>query len=68
MLSIGIRSGSTDEVIEQISSRMSDEAEDSLASAVARIEPALVIITSVLVGIIILSVLLPLIDIMKTIG
>ena len=47
---------------------MADEASDSLEASVARIEPALVIITSVLVGIIILSVLLPLINIMKTIG
>jgi type IV pilus assembly protein PilC len=68
ILSVGIRSGNTDSVIEQIASRMADDAEDKLLSIVARIEPALVIITSVLVGIIIISILLPLINIMETIG
>ena len=68
ILSVGIRSGNTDSVIEQIASRMANDAEDKLLSIVARIEPALVIITSVLVGIIIISILLPLINIMETIG
>ena len=68
MLSVGMRTGNADAVIEQIASRMSEEAENSLASIVARIEPTMVIITSVMVGIIILSVLLPLINIMKAIG
>ena len=68
MLSIGMRAGSADTVIEQISNNMSDEAEQSLEDAVARIEPAMVIITSVIVGIILLSVMLPLINIMKAIG
>jgi type IV pilus assembly protein PilC len=68
MLSVGLRTGSSDSVIEQIASRMSDEAEQSLAASVARIEPAMVIITAFMVGIIILSVLLPLINIMKTIA
>ncbi len=68
ILSIGIKSGNTDSVMDQIASRMSEEADEDLASTVSRVEPALVIITSVLVGIIILSVLIPLINIMKTIG
>ena len=68
MLSVGMRTGNADAVIEQIALRMSEEAENSLASIVARIEPTMVIITSVMVGIIILSVLLPLINIMKAIG
>jgi type IV pilus assembly protein PilC len=68
MLSVGMRTGNADAVIEQIALRMSEEAENSLASIVARIEPTMVIITSVIVGIIILSVLLPLINIMKAIG
>ena len=68
MLSVAMRAGSTDVVIKQIASRMSDDAEDSLTRIVARIEPVMVIITSVMVGIILLSVLLPLINIMKAIG
>jgi type IV pilus assembly protein PilC len=68
MLTLGIRAGSADSVMEQIASRMSEEAEDALSATIARIEPAMVIITSVLVGIILLSVMLPLLNIMKAIG
>ena len=68
MLSVAMRAGSTDVVIKQIALRMSDDAEDSLTRVVSRIEPVMVIITSVMVGIILLSVLLPLINIMKAIG
>jgi len=35
---------------------------------VARVEPALVLVTSVLVGVILLSVMLPLMNIMTAIG
>ncbi len=68
LLSLGMRTGNADAVIEKISSDMADEAEEALAASVARVEPAMVIITSVIVGIILLSVMFPLINIMKAIG
>jgi type IV pilus assembly protein PilC len=40
----------------------------ALASKVEKLEPTLVLITSVLVGIILLSVMLPLMNIMEAIG
>lgn len=68
MLSLALRSGSGDSVMEELALRMEDEASWALEKAVARLEPALVLITSLLVGIILLSVMLPLMNIMTAIG
>ncbi len=68
MLNLGIRSGNVDGVMEDIARRMSDEAESALEAATSRIEPALVLVTSFLVGAILIAVMLPLINIMKALG
>ena len=67
MLTIGERTGEMDSVMAHIADQMSQEAEEALENQIMKIEPALVIITSVLVGIILLTVMLPLINIMKAI-
>jgi len=67
LLKIGMRSGSADETMTEISERLNDEAERKIFDTVAVIEPALVIITSLITGIILLTVMLPLIDIMNVI-
>ena len=68
LLELGLRSGSGDSAMSQIARRLSEESEASLEEAVGRIEPTLVIITSALVGVILLSVMLPLMHIMSSIG
>lgn len=68
MLSIGIHAGNADVVMQQIAARMSDDADEALLRKVSTVEPALVLATSVMVGVILLSVMLPLINIMKVIG
>lgn len=68
MLVLGMRSGTGDQVMEEIARRLSEEGEQALHSAVSRVEPALVLITSCLVGAILLSVMLPLMNIMTAIG
>ena len=68
LLELGLRSGSGDAVMEQIAARMEEDSEASLAEAVGRVEPALVAVTSVLIGLILLSVMLPLVHIMAAIG
>ena len=68
LLSLGMQSGNGDVVMEEIAKRMSEEAEEALANKVAKVEPTLVLVTSVLVGAILLSVMLPLMNIMETIG
>lgn len=68
MLDFGIRSGSGDQAMEQISRRLAEESEAALESRLGQVEPTLVMITSGLVGLILLSVMLPLMNIMTAIG
>ena len=68
LLELGLRSGTADGVMEDISRRMQEEVTQDLEHMVAKVEPALVLITSVMVGVILLSVMLPLMNIMTAIG
>lgn len=68
MLELGIRSGSGDVVIQEIARRLEEETEQKIQEKVNRIEPTIVITASIMVGIILISVMLPLINIMSSIG
>jgi len=68
MLSLGDVSGMADSAMAEIARRSDRSVQDEIATVVGRIEPTLVIITSVIVGVILLSVMLPLIGIMTSIG
>lgn len=68
LLEAGVRSGSSETVMEQIASRLLEESEAALEEKTAHIEPTLVVVMSLLVGVILLSVMLPLMHIMSTIG
>ena len=68
LLALGLRSGSGDTVMEEIARRLSEEADDALEHRVAQVEPALVLVTSLRVGAILLAVMLPLMHIMTAIG
>ena len=68
LLTLGLRGGSGDTAMEEISRRLSDEANEALERKVAQVEPTLVLVTSLLVGAILLSVMLPLMNIMSAIG
>ncbi|MDR2615881.1 MAG: type II secretion system F family protein [Oscillospiraceae bacterium] len=67
MLAIGVRTGGADTVMEEIARRTGDEASDRLEAFIGKIEPTLVIIMSLLVGLLLLSVMLPLAGIMSAI-
>ena len=67
LLKIGMQAGSGDESMSEIAERLTEEAERKIADTVALIEPALVIITSLITGAVLLTVMLPLINIMKII-
>jgi len=68
LLSLGMQSGNGDAVMVEIADRLSEEADEALAKRIEKVEPTLVLVTSVLVGGILLSVMLPLMNIMETIG
>ena len=61
LLNLGLLGGNADQVMADIASKLMEDA-------VSRIEPAMVLVSSLLVGLILLSVMLPLMDIMSTIG
>jgi len=68
LLTLGLRSGTGDTVMEEIARRLSEEAELFIERRVSQVEPTLVLVTSLLVGSILLSVMLPLMNIMTAIG
>jgi len=68
IFSAGMHSGNGDEVLEEIANRMQEDASDALESFVSKVEPAIVMVVSLLVGLILLSVMLPLLSIMTAIG
>jgi len=54
--------------MEKLAQDLSEESQAALEDQVSRVEPALVLVCSILVGMILLSVMLPLMNIMAAIG
>ena len=68
MLSLGGRSGMTETAMADIAARSDRGVRDEIDRLIGKIEPTIVIITSVIVGVILFSVMLPLMGIMTSIG
>lgn len=68
MLTIGLRSGNVDRILTDVADRMETDASQSLEDWLSRIEPALVLLSAALVGVILLSVMVPLLDILSVLG
>lgn len=68
LLSVGLRGGNGDQVMNRIADQMMEAAGESLEDKVSKVEPAMVLVASLLVGVILLSVMLPLANIMSSIG
>ncbi len=68
LLELGQRSGCLETVAAQIAQQMTEAGEAAVESRLAQIEPALVLVASLLVGIVLLSVMLPLTNILSMIG
>mgnify|MGYP002854367826 CR=1 FL=1 len=68
MVAVGFKAGSMDTAMKQISDRFEHETAKKINSLISVLEPTLVIILSVIVGMILLSVIMPLMGIMTTIG
>lgn len=67
MASIGSKTGSMDQVMEQIAGLYQDEIDTRMNNLLAVLEPTLVVLLSLIVGVILLSVMLPLMGIMSSI-
>lgn len=68
MLTSGFKTGSADTIMNEIVRRIDENVNDEIDEIVSSIEPALVIIMSILIGFILLSVMLPLMNMMTFIG
>ena len=68
LLELGMNSGSGDQVMDHIALRLAEEGEAALEARMGQIEPTLVLSASLLVGLILLAVMLPLMNIMTAIG
>ena len=68
ILSAGFRSGRGDEAVAEAAESLTKQAADKLQERMASVEPVLVIVLCVITGAILLSVMLPLLDIMSAIG
>ena len=68
MLGIGMKSGDLDGMMARLASIYEKEVDDSLKRVTGAIEPAFVAILSIVVGVILISVMMPLIEVMTVIG
>lgn len=67
MASIGSKTGSMDQVMDKIAGLYQDDIDNRMNNGLAVLEPTLVIALSLIVGVILLSVMLPLMGIMSSI-
>lgn len=68
LLEAGERSGRRETVMEALSQKLLEESEDALTKAVGKAEPTVVVVVCLLIGLVLVSVMLPLANIMSTIG
>ena len=65
MAILGAKTGNMENVLEKVAETYQEEADEEINDLIAVVEPTLVIILSVIVGVILLSVMLPLLNIMS---
>ena len=68
MVSVAFKTGAMDSVMEKLAQRYEDETNHKINNIISIVEPTLVAVLSVIVGVILLSVMLPLMGIMAAIG
>ena len=68
MLRVAARTGEVDTVLGSIAAYYKEETDGQIDRLLSRIEPAIVAVTAVIVGIVLLSVILPLMGVMTGIG
>ena len=68
MIFIGVKSGNVDVVMDKIATLYEEDTDKRLRNFISILEPTLVICLSMIVGMILLSVILPLLGVMSTMG
>jgi len=64
MLALSFKTGSTDDIMELIAEKSEEEASVSIETLIGRIEPAMAFIMALLIGLVLLSVMFPLLAVM----
>ena len=68
MIKVGTRSGHLDSVMDEISQDYEEMADTAIDDMIARFEPTIVAVLAVSVGLVLLSVMLPLVGVLSAIG
>ena len=68
MIKVGFHTGQTDTVMQKLAAVYEEEVDDSISKTVSLLEPIMVAVLAIIVGIVLLSVMLPLVSIMSSIG
>ena len=68
MINIGMKAGTLDIVMENIADQCNEEADNKIGHLLSVLEPTLVAVLAVIVGVVLLSIMLPLIEIMANMG
>ncbi|MCL1976161.1 MAG: type II secretion system F family protein [Firmicutes bacterium] len=68
LLAAGFKAGASDTVMLEIARRYHNQTEDILSGMMARLEPILIILLVLVVGMLLLSVMLPMLAMMNSIG
>ena len=68
LLEAAARSGHQDEMLRSIAQTLTEDSQEALATRTARLEPALVVASCLVIGGVLLAVMLPLLNIMNAIG
>ena len=68
MVSVAFRTGAMDSIMEKLAVRYEEETNNKISNIISIVEPTLVAVLSIIVGVILLSVMLPLMGIMAAIG
>ena len=65
MAILGAKTGNMESVLEKVANTYQEEADNEINELIAIVEPTLIIVLSIIVGLILLSVMLPLLNIMS---
>ena len=68
MIAVGFKTGNVDEVMKKVADQYEEEVDNRIERLISILEPSLVVALSIIVGVILLSVMLPLMGIMSSIG
>lgn len=67
LIAIGLHAGSAEEVMSKLSDRYQEESVNTISGIISVLEPTIVIVFSLLVGLVLLSVMMPLLGILSEI-